>query len=77
MAASTRPGAASSAVARALAVTAGWRVTGLVTRGPMRMRRVFSATPARFTYNSRRIDWLSVTPKSSKPHSSANCAHAM
>ena len=46
MATSVRPGASSSSVAAADAATAGWRVTGVITRGPKRMRSVFTAQRA-------------------------------
>jgi hypothetical protein len=41
-----RPGAISSTVAIAEAETAGWRVIGLVTVGPIRTRRVAWAQSA-------------------------------
>ena len=41
-----RPGASSSSVAAAHAATAGWRVIGVMTRGPRRMRSVLTAHSA-------------------------------
>ena len=71
-----RPGAISSTVAIPDAATAGWRVTGFVTAGPMRTRRVACAQSAMVAYSSRKTDWLSATPTSAKPTSSARRASA-
>ena len=56
----TRPGASSSSVARALAVTDAWRVWGTVTPGPRRMREVATAHAASVTHSSRHTRWVSV-----------------
>src|SRR6185369_7160164 len=45
-----RPGASSARVAAADAATAGWRVTGVMTREPSRMRVVAVAQWASVTY---------------------------
>src|SRR5919106_137514 len=71
-----RPGAISSMVAIPDAATAGCRVTGFVTAGPMRTRPVACAQSAIVVYSSRKTDWLSATPTSEKPTSSARRASA-
>src|SRR6266480_4719558 len=57
-----RPGASSSIDAAAHAATAGWRVNGLMTREPKRIRRVLVATKAWHTYTSRYRDCESAMP---------------
>jgi hypothetical protein len=71
-----RPGAISSMVAMPEAATAGCRVIGLVTVGPMSTRRVAWAQSAIVVYISRNTDWLSATPTIVKPTSSATRASA-
>src|SRR5437773_8060861 len=71
-----RPGAISSIVAMPDAATAGCRVIGFVTLGPMRTRRVACAHSAIVAYISRKTDWLSATPTIEKPTSSARRASA-
>ena len=44
-----RPGSSSSNVAAAQAATAGWRVSGLITRAPKRIDLVCVATSASHT----------------------------
>ena len=58
-----RPGASSASVAAAEAATAGWRVTGVMTRGPSLMRAVFAAHSPSVTYTSRQIDCESERPR--------------
>jgi hypothetical protein len=48
-----RPGASSSSVAAALAVTTGSRLSAFVTQVPRRMRCVAPATAASVTHGSR------------------------
>ena len=54
-----RPGASSSRVRMALAVTEAWRVCGTVTPGPRRIREVASAQAVRVTQSSRHTRWVS------------------
>ena len=56
----TRPGASSSRLAAALAVTEMCRVCGTVMPGPRRMRDVASAQAVRVTQSSRQTRWVSV-----------------
>ena len=60
-----RPGASSSSVAAADAATAGWRVTGVMTREPSRIRSVAVAQWPSVTYTSRLIDCESAIPRMS------------
>lgn len=60
---SVRPGASSSSVAAAEAATAGCRVSGVMTRGPRRMRSVAAAQSASVAYTSRHSHWESEMPR--------------
>ena len=55
----TRPGASSSRVTAALAVTEMCRVCGTVMPGPRRIREVASAQAVSVTHSSRQMRWVS------------------
>ena len=67
-----RPGASSSRVRMALAVTEAWRECGTVTPGPSLIRRVPSTQAVRVTQSSRHTRCVSVIHTVSKPSSSAS-----
>ena len=70
----TRPGARSSTLAAALAVTTGWRLSGLVTQVPRRTRSVSRAIAPSVTQGSRKSAGESHTPMRSYPCASASAA---
>ena len=69
-----RPGAISSSVAIALAVTDQWRVCGTVTPGPSLIFVVASAHAASVIHSSRHTRCESVIHTVSYPSASASCA---
>ena len=69
-----RPGAISSSVAIALAVTDQWRVCGTVTPGPSLIFEVASAQAASVVHSSRHTRCESVIHTVSNPSASASCA---
>ena len=67
-----RPGAISSSVAIALAVTDQWRVCGTVTPGPSLIFEVASAHAASVVHSSRHTRCESVIQTVSNPSDSAS-----